>query len=129
MYAACSEIYNLPDGAAQAIPASLRAQVNEDPKAFRIFYKIVRDRVVPYIQSLKEKKATQPAPQPAAPVVATELTPKRVVRKAPILESARGASSVDQMEAGMADAKAIWDLPTSKFRELMGEMEQRKYRR
>jgi len=133
VYAACIEIYNLPEGAPMAIPSSLRSQVNEDPKAFRIFYKMVRDRVVPYIQSMKEKKANpvvpQAAPQEAPQVVATELTPKRVVRKAPILESARGASPIEQLEAGLEDANAIWDLPTSKFNKLMSEMEQRKYRR
>jgi len=133
VYAACIEIYNLPEGSALAIPSSLRSQVNEDPKAFRLFYKMVRDRVVPYIQSLKDKKAKPDAPQTAQQeahqVVTTELTPKRVVRKAPILESARGASSIDQLDEGMADANAIWDLPTSKFKELMGEMEKRRYRR
>lgn len=130
VYKLCQEVYSLPEGSPNALPAGLKKQINEDKEVFKIFYNFIRDKVVAYQNN---------QPQPETP---TELQPnrtkapdsvpdrqathesqlKRSVRKAPVLENGREhAPSGDS--SSLSDAEKIWKMPSSKFQELMKRAE------
>ena len=130
VYTLCQEVYALPEGSPNSLPAGLKKQINEDKEVFKIFYNFIRDKVVAYQNN---------QPQPETP---TELQPnrtkapdsvpdkqvahgsqlKRSVRKAPVLENGREHTSSGD-SSSLSDAEKIWKMPSSKFQELIKRAE------
>lgn len=118
----CKEVYNLPATHPNAMPAALKKQINEDKEVFKVYYNFIRDKVVAY-------KNNQPQPEVPEALGETDMesTPKagvqlkRSVKKAPILESAKGSEPM--ASSSLSDAEKIWKMPSSKFQELMKKAE------
>lgn len=125
----CKKIYMIPEGEPNAIPAGLKTQINEDKEVFKIFYNFIREKVVAYQNN---------QPQPETPVnfkpgmtKAPDSVPekqvsqgsqlKRSVRKVPILEN--GRENISTGTSNLSDAEKIWNMPSSKFQELIKRAE------
>jgi len=119
----------IPEGDPNAIPAGLKTQINEDKEVFKIFYNFIREKVVAYQNN---------QPQPGTPVnfkpgmtKASDSMPekqvsqgsqlKRSVRKVPILEN--GRENISTGTSNLSDAEKIWNMPSSKFQELLKRAE------
>lgn len=118
----CKEVYNLPATHPNAMPAALKKQINEDKEVFKVYYNFIRDKVIAY-------KNNQPQPEVPEALGETDMesTPKagvqlkRSVKKAPILESAKGSEPM--ASSSLSDAEKIWKMPSSKFQEMMKKAE------
>ncbi|NCB94675.1 MAG: hypothetical protein EOM40_19310 [Clostridia bacterium] len=126
----CKEVYALPEGSPNSIPAGLKKQINEDKEVFKIFYNFVRDKVVAYQTNQPQPDMpTELKPEhrqvadsiPDKQVTQQGTTLKRTVRKAPVLENGRDNSTAGN--STISDAEKIWKMPSSKFQELIRRAE------
>lgn len=125
----CKEVYALPEGTPNSLPAGLKKQINEDKEVFKIFYNFIRDKVVAYQSNQPQpdvprelkpdhRQATDSEPEKQ---VTQGTTLKRTVRKAPILENGRDNSPSET--STISDAEKIWKMPSSRFQELIRRAE------
>lgn len=129
VFALCKEVYAIPDGSPNAIPLALKKQINEDKEVFKIFYNFMRDKVIAYQRNQAQPVTSdelKPRPEQDADStldrqVTSGVTLKRSVRKAPILETGRDNSRVESSQ--LTDAEKIWQMPSSKFQELIKRAE------
>jgi len=118
----CKEVYNLPSTHPNAMPSTLKKQINEDKEVFKVYYNFIKDKVVAF-------KNNQPQPEVPEELGNTDMEQapksgvqlKRSVKKAPILESAKGSEPMHT--SSLSDAEKIWKMPSSKFQEMMKKAE------
>ncbi len=117
----CKEVYSLPKGHPNAMPEALKKQINEDKEVFKVYYNFIKDKVLAYKNNQPQPDVPEELNNTPEPVVKSGPQLKRSVKKAPILESAKGSEVIST--SSLSDAEKIWKMPSSKFQEMMKKAE------
>lgn len=128
VYGVMKDAYATPG----ALPDGMKQAIDSDPATFIEFYKSTRQAVLSRLGVTNAPIQQAPAPvtplaetpKPATPEPVAEQQPRtevrlrRQIQRPAVLESGR-ESQMDTQQRVLDEAEAIWDMPVSKFEELV----------